>query len=297
MDKKILIIKSRSRLGMKYIPIGGKELNLGVEYGPDEILTKDFLNKLTDFHIIDFDFSLPEEIPDDKYYLSISDEISELSQKIQKEFIDTKSNFIINVGGDHSIASSSLLSALKIMQDKKVGVIMFDSHGDLHLKRTSPTGNYHGMWLRPFWDIYDDPHIENIIDVSLDNSQLLFIGNLLLEEEEVDFMSKNKIPVFSSKEFTDNKKNNSYNQILDFCNKHDVVHVSFDIDVFKTSLVSATGTPNPDGFDKKMIFDIIDVLKGNGKIVSLDLVEVNPKKFGAKETITLAQEVLRAFLE
>ncbi|MCC6448129.1 MAG: arginase family protein [Chitinophagaceae bacterium] len=281
---------------MKYIPIGGKELNLGVENGPDEVLTQAFTKELGGSHIIEYNFSLPEEIPDDKYYLSMANEINELSQRIQKEFNNKGSNFIINIGGDHSIASSSLLSVLQMKNGENIGVIMFDSHGDLHLKRTSPTGNYHGMWLRPFWDVYDDTEIQNTINLSLKRDQLLFVGNLLLEEEEENFLSKNEIPIFSSGKFNNDIKNDSYSKLLDFCQKHDYIHVSFDIDVFKTDLVSATGTPNPDGFDRKMIFDIIDVLNKSGKIISLDLVEVNPKKCGAKETITLAQEVLKAFL-
>ena len=297
MDKKVLIIKSKSRLGMKYIPIGGDKLNLGVEIGPDEILTKEFLHKINNNHIIDFNFSLPENISNDMYYHTMANEIDELSQKIQKEYNDNHINFILNIGGDHSIASSSLLSVIKLQKGKRVGVIMFDSHGDLHLKKTSPTGNYHGMWLRPFWSVYDDPEIQKIINVSLLGDQLLFIGNLLLEEEEVNFLAHHKVKQFSSEKFNDNLKEKSYKELADFCNSHDVIHVSFDIDVFKTSLVSATGTPNPNGFDKEMIFEIINVLKKTNKIFSLDLVEVNPKKDGAEATISLAQEVIHAFLK
>ncbi len=297
MDKRILIVKARSRFGMKYIPIGGTELNFGVEYGPDEILTPDFLNTIEKAEIIDFDFSLPENVVDHQYYPQMAREIRQLSETIRKEYTNKDRNFIVTVGGDHSIASSSLLSVLKMNIDKKVGVIMFDSHGDLHLKKTSPTGNYHGMWLRPFWDVYDDTQIKNTIDISLNTDQLLFIGNLLLEEEEIDFLSKNKVPVFSSKKFEPELKNDSYTHILNFCNQHDLIHISFDIDVFKTALVSATGTPNHDGFNKEMIFDIIETLKQSGKIISIDLVEVNPRKSGAVETVALAQDVLQAFLK
>ncbi|MCX6757270.1 MAG: arginase family protein [Candidatus Nomurabacteria bacterium] len=296
MDKKVLIIKSRSRLGMKYIPIGGTKLNLGVENAPDEVLTEDFLKKINSFSNIDFDFSLPEKVPDEEYYSFMANEIDDLSKKIEKEIKDNNINYIVNVGGDHSVASASLLSVIRSNKDKKVGVIMFDSHGDIHLKKTSPTGNYHGMWLRPFWDQYDDPEIQKIINVSLECDQLLFIGNLLLEEEEINFISKNKVKVFPSDKFEENIKENSCKQILDFCNNHDIVHVSFDIDVFSTKYVTATGTPNKDGFNKEMIFNIIDILKNNNKIFSLDLVEVNPKKEGNIETVKLAQDVIERFL-
>ena len=40
----ILITKASSRLGMKFIPHGGSELNIGVENGPDAVLTPEFLN-------------------------------------------------------------------------------------------------------------------------------------------------------------------------------------------------------------------------------------------------------------
>ncbi len=296
MSRKILAIKAKSRLGMKYIPHGGTELNIGVEDGPETVLSPDFLQKIGNPRLIDFSFSLPEAVSEEEYYGRIGEETNDLARKIENAFRENDSPFVLTVGGDHSIASASLLSMARIMKGKNLGVIMFDSHGDIHLKGTSPTGNYHGMWLRPFWSEYDDSEIEKAIDVSFNGDQLVFIGNLLLEEEEINFLSKNNVQIFPSEKFAGAAKQDSYEKLLAFSMAHDAVHVSFDIDVFNTDLVRATGTPNPAGFGKEMIFDIIRVLKESGKISSLDLVEVNPKKDGSAETTALAQEVISEFL-
>lgn len=297
MNKRIIAVEAESRLGMKYIPIGGKELNLGVEDGARAVLTKDFLEKIKVENIIDFIFSLPENISNDKYYSVLANETEILSEQIKDNYIKNNSEFILTVGGDHSIASASLLAVTKIVDYKKIGVIMFDSHGDIHLKRTSPTGNYHGMWLRPFWDHYDEEVIQNIIHFSFEGSQLMFVGNVLLEEEEVNFLNKKEVMIFSSEKLDGINKINSQKEIIDFCKNHEYIHVSFDIDVFKQSLISATGTPNPNGFEKNMIFETINLVKNNSNIISLDLVEVNPKKEGAEQTIKLAQEVIEEFLK
>jgi len=74
------------------------------------------------------------------------------------------------------------------------------------------------------------------------------------------------------------------------------LHVSFDIDVFANNLVSATGTPNSwGGLSRAQIWPILEELNKSNNL-SIDLVEVNPQKTGAKETIALAQEVLSTLL-
>ena len=296
--KNLLITKAHSRLGMKYIPHGGTELNIGVEAGPDAVISKDFLNKIeTNYEVdlFDYAFSDPEPISKETYYPVIAEESATLASELVQRLHSKKYSGLITVGGDHSIAYASFLGSLRFLKDKKVGIISFDSHADLHLAGTSPSGNFHGMWLRPFFDRFDETSIASVVDVSIAPEQFLYIGNLIIEAEEERFIKEKNIAIIDSKTI-DADKVSMMKKISDFCAAMDVIHVTFDVDVFKKDIVSATGTPNPEGFEMDMIKNCIQQIVESKKLFSLDVVEVNPKKEHAAETISVAQMVTDQFL-
>ena len=56
-----------------------------------------------------------------------------------------KGNFTITIGGDHSIAVSSALAAIK--KENNLGIIWIDAHADYNTFETTITGNLHGLPL------------------------------------------------------------------------------------------------------------------------------------------------------
>jgi arginase len=297
--KKILVIKASSRLGMKYFPHGSNVLNIGVEEGPEAVVDTVFLTDIErkgcKATVVPFVFSKPENTTDENYYQIVANESDALAHIIEEQIVNGGYSGIVTVGGDHGVGYATVLGILRGHKNKRVGVIDFDSHGDIHLKNTSPSGNFHGMWVRPFFGLFDDPSISARTDVQMESSQFLYIGNMLLEDEEQRFIGEKKISVIDSNELTATQ-DAALNKITLFCNSVDVVHVTFDIDVYKKDIVSATGTPNPDGFDSSLIDMCIKRIVDSGKLFSLDVVEVNPKKDNAESTISTAQFVIESYI-
>ena len=296
--KNLLVTKLYSRLGLKYVPHGGAEFNIGVEHGPDAVLAPLFLETLKQLGVVDIfthTFPNPDRVSKSDYYAVIAKESDSTASEIGARLNSKKYSGLITVGGDHSIAFASTLAVLRFFKGKKVGIIDFDSHGDIHLTHTSPSGNFHGMWLRPFLEHFDNNEITKVVDVVVPAQHVLYIGNLLLEDEEAQFIRKNKITVFDSQQCSQNDSL-TQKKIAEFCKKFDYIHVSFDIDVFKEEIVHATGTPNPQGFNSDEIMECIETIIQSRKLFSLDIVEVNPEKEGSLGTIKTAQEVITAFL-
>jgi arginase family enzyme len=52
-------------------------------------------------------------------------------------------NFVLTVGGDHSIAAASIAGMEKVHPD--VAIVWVDAHADCNTPSTSTSGNYHGM--------------------------------------------------------------------------------------------------------------------------------------------------------
>ena len=290
--RKIHFYKAKTRLGILYPPIHQKTLNIGVEDAPDVILTPDFLSQFS-YVITEFEFPRPENISKPDYINVLADKLKEFKTLINKTIKKDETQVVI--GGDNSVTFSSLLALLERAEDSKnVGYVQFDSHGEMNLYKTSPTKNFHGMYLRPFLDSFDIPQIKKIVKFKLPAHNLFFVGDLKLDVEEKRFFVISKFANVNSMDVLKNKKS-VVKKIEDFIGKFDYLHVNFDVDVFNQKEALATGIPSDKGF---MLADLLPILKiaSKHKNLSLDLSEVNPNKKGAKKTIQIAQKVLSTLL-
>src|SRR5260221_1612190 len=210
--KKIHFFKAKSRLGMINIPHKGTALNLGVENGSDEVLTEDFLAEF-DCKVDSFEFSKPEDIKSDVRHQTsdISEEYFKILAQESKEFADFIKRNLANdeiqvvIGGDHSVSFGSILNILHKYKHASVGVIQVDSHADLNLVSTSPTGNFHGMYLRPFFGDFENKELSDLTkSYKLTANSLMYIGNLDLDSEEQRFIDEHNIVDLSEDLFNSN---------------------------------------------------------------------------------------------
>jgi arginase len=288
----IHIYKIRSRLGLKNPPAGSHTHNIGVEDGPDAVVSPSFIAKLpAPSYVSSYAFPKPERVSAPLYRATLARHILSCANDLRAK---TNGGVPLTVGGDHSIGASSLLSLLTRKNPKDVGYVQFDSHADINSFATSPSGNFHGMWLRPFLETMDDVNIAQVIPTRLPTSHVCFIGNMVLDPGEKEFIHKKRLTHFSQKDIRHNGVVKAHLSSMIRRFKH--LHIGFDIDIFHASLVAATGTPNDHGLFPSDVFPLLEIVAQHPSI-SVDLVEVNPKKKGATKTIRLAQEVLTTLLQ
>lgn len=188
----------------------------------------------------------------------------------------------------------SVLAAMERSPGQNLGVIYFDSHGDINLAKDSPTGNFHGMHLRPLFDEFDVQEINNLVPVKILTSNLLYIGNLDLDSGEKEFLSLNNIRNITGNDL-ETRQARSLDEINSFVSRQDHLYVSFDIDCMDKTEAPATGIPAEHGLHLKNILPVLELIKSHPSF-SFDLCEVNPKKEGAGKTIKLAQKILKLVL-
>lgn len=286
--------KASSRLGLPNVPNKGTEKNVGVENGPEGILTPEFLRQLqSNYSLSHFIFPSPDEVTPESYY--------EVLARSQKDFIahicaQTRSDQVqVVIGGDHSVSFGSVVAMLNSLSpERTVGFVQFDSHADLHTISTSPSGNFHGMWVRALTSGIGNKSIDIQVMRSLDPHAITYYGNLDLEAEEVKYIRENHIDIWSGDDLS-RDPTHALAHLRAFITQYDHIHVSFDIDVFERTLAPATGTPAPNGFSEEHVFPLLEVLS-HAKNISIDLVEVNPEKPGAQKTIALGQRVIETLL-
>jgi arginase len=245
-------------------------------------LTDRFLQSFPGAAVTPFHFSLPEYVTANDYYSLLTREFKQAISLINRSLQPNQRQVVI--GGDHSVAFASVAAVLQRFQPGRVGVVLFDSHGDLNTISTSLSGNFHGMWLRAVVERFDEPELDRLVSTKLPLANLGLVGNMLLDPAEVDFIRQRSIRRFADPA-----------ELQAWLQQFDHIHLSFDVDVFNQSLVPATGTPNPDGYSRDQVFQLLAAFQQLPSL-SLDLVEVNPLKPGADRTTTLAQQVLEYLL-
>lgn len=292
--KHIHFFKAYSRLGLINKPNKALHVNEGVEFGPDAVLSDEFLRQLNaNYSLTHFAFSDPEAIDKRDYEKILAQESHGFAEQINSQIRGDQIQVV--VGGDHSTAFPSVLAILRrLPSDATIGYMQFDSHGDLHTFKTTPSGNYHGMWLRTLFDAVESKEIDAIVTRHLDPHVAKIYGNLDLEEEESRYVKEKHIDTWSEDDLLADFEF-AVQFVKSYISKFDHIHVSFDIDVFDAQFAPATGTPAPDGLDPSHVFPLLEVLS-KSKSISMDLVEVNPHKKGAETTIDLGQKVIETIL-
>jgi arginase len=182
----------------------------------------------------------------------------------------------LNIGGDHSMAISTVADSLN--KHKNLKVLWIDAHPDINIYEKSSTKNFHGMPLA-FLTNLDSNKNFTFIKNHLDFKNLLYIGIRDIDTYEKEVITKYNINYIKCEELNSNPIN-TLQKINEFL-KDDPYHLSFDVDSLDPSFIPCTGTPVEGGLDLEKTKYILDNLKTKN-LVNMDLTELN-LELGNKE--------------
>ena len=190
----------------------------------------------------------------------IKKNIEEALKQIENinRFLLNNNKFPLVLGGEHSLTVGAIRPFVK--KFKKLCLLHFDAHADL---RNSYNGNKfsHASAIRRCLDYR--------------NVSLISFGIRNISLNENYFLKKNKkrIKIFWAK----NKSNWDLKQFKKII-KNKKVYLTFDVDGFDSSLMPATGTPEPGGLFWNETIQIIKIAAQNSHIVGADINELSPIK-------------------
>ena len=174
------------------------------------------------------------------------------------ENILNKKKFPLVLGGEHSITPGCIIPFTK--KFKNICLLHFDAHADL---RESYLGEKYSHASA----------IRRCLDYK--NVSLISFGIRNISEGEIPFLKKNskRINIFWAK---DKKKwnLNTFKKMI----KNKTVYLTFDVDGFDSSIMPATGTPEPGGLFWNESLEIIKIAAKNSNIVGADINELSPIK-------------------
>jgi agmatinase len=177
--------------------------------------------------------------------------------KVNKDIL-SKNLFPLTFGGEHSITPGCIAPFAK--KYKKLCLLHFDAHADL---RDSYGGEKYSHASA----------IRRCLDYK--NVSVISFGIRNISKSEIPYLKKNsnRIKIFWAK---DKKKwnLNSFKKLV----KNKTVYLTFDVDGFDSSIMPATGTPEPGGLLWDETLEIIKIAMKNSKIVGADINELAPIK-------------------
>ncbi|MEI7603655.1 MAG: arginase [bacterium] len=197
-----------------------------------------------------------------------------------------KQDINLYLGGDHSVAVSTVLADRMIYDD--LFVLWIDDHADVNSPESSPTGNIHGMPLSTiagdslykYFDKYPFVKKENII----------ILGAKDVDDAEWDYIRKNNISIYTIDDIVERGIGDIWTEINDKINNKPL-HVSLDIDCLDWEIAPGTGIINNGGMNYREIsFLARKISKQN--VVGIDIAEINPDCDKQSKTLDLSVEII-----
>lgn len=228
--------------------------------------------------------------PKAKYLKPIVNACTKLAASVEE--ISSKGDFPLVLGGDHSIVLGTLagLAASAKKENKKIGVLYVDAHGDFNDTNTSPTGNIHGECLAASAG-HGLPDLTNLYfkGQKVDPHNICFVGCRDLDPGEKVLMKKAGVTVFTMSDIDRQGFSEIVKKVLKFFETHaDWIHVSFDMDVLDPMYAPGTGIPLPGGLTNREALLLMEEMASIGKVKSAEIVEVNPILDVRNQTAILA---------
>jgi len=219
--------------------------------------------------------------------------IDEDMESSQKAFANSINILISNkilpiaLGGGHDMAYGHFMgikNSLKDNRKKKIGIINFDAHFDLRpvelkgnsgtpfnqiiseLGEEGQTVDYFAIGIqrqsntKELFDIAKNEHVEYAINYDCESSSA-----------ELGALKERLTPLI---------KNNDY------------LYVTIDMDGFSSAYAPGVSAPSPLGFTPFFVFKMLKFLIDTGKIISVDIVELNPTLDNDNRTANLAAKLV-----
>ena len=280
----------------------------GSDMGPSAIRLAGLKEKIVELghNIIGFSCPMEQhpqecedaENPKAKYLSVISKACYQLAEKVEEAA--SKNEYPIILGGDHSIVLGSLagMAAACKKQEKTLGVLYVDAHGDFNTCETSPSGNIHGMCLSGSCG-YGIPELTNLYyeGAKVDAKNVCYVGLRDIDPEEKKLMKEAGVTAFTMSDIDKTGFHHVMEQVKDFfANRVDQIHISFDMDCIDPQFAPGVGIQIPGGLNYREALLLMEEMSETNMVKSCDIVEVNPVLDVRNKTAYMAVKLLARLL-
>jgi arginase len=201
------------------------------------------------------------------------------------------------LGGDHSLAAGSISGVAEFYRRRgqKIGLIWIDAHSDINTPETSPSGNVHGMPLAALLGLGPEP-LANIFGfspkVAPENTVLIGVRDIDATEKE-NIRRAGISEVYTMRDIDERGMRTVMEEALRAAGRGTAgYHVSLDMDWIDPEDAPGVGTPVRGGATYREAHLAMEIIADHGRMLSFEIVEVNPVIDERNRTADLAVELI-----
>ena len=221
------------------------------------------------------------------------------------------------LGGDHSVAAGTVSGVAEFYRrhNQKIGVIWIDAHSDINTPETSPSGNVHGMPLAALLGLGSEsvagPNASPAADVPESGSSLSPLSQIfgyspkispentvIVGVRDIDSAERENIrragvaAVYTMRDIDERGMRAVMEEALSIAGQGTAgYHVSLDMDWIDPEDAPGVGTPVRGGATYREAHLAMEILADHGRLLSFEIVEVNPVIDERNRTADLAVEL------
>jgi len=242
--------------------------------------------------------AVEEMNPRARYLAQIADAAEELAGRVEAALEEGALPIIL--GGDHSIAIGSVagLASYHRKRDEHVGIIWLDAHADSNTPETTPSGNIHGMPLAALlgYGARELTHIAGFAPKVLPENSVI-IGARSIDPGERGFIKSHGIRVFTMSELDERGMAGVIAEAVEIATLNTAgFHVTMDMDFLDPFYAPGVGTPERGGATYREGHLAMEKIADSGRVLSVELTEVNPVFDVSNQTAQLAVELILSAL-
>jgi arginase len=232
--------------------------------------------------------------PNARYLKQIADTCTHVAEAVLKALEEGRTPLVL--GGDHSLAAGSVSGVAEFYrrQGQKIGVIWIDAHTDINTPDTSPSGNVHGMPLASLLGLAPKP----LGDIFGYSPKIAPENTVLVGIRDVDAAESANIrragitEVYTMRDIDERGMRTVMEEALRAAGRGTAgYHVSLDMDWIDPEDAPGVGTPVRGGATYREAHLAMEILADHGRLVSFEIVEVNPVIDEHNRTADLAVEL------
>src|ERR1700758_299028 len=206
----------------------------------------------------------------------------------------------LSLGGDHSMAAGTVSGVAEFyrLKNQRVGLIWIDAHTDINTPESSPSGNVHGMPLASLMGLWPG-ELAKIYDFTpkVKPENCVLVGVRDIDAVEKENVRRAGIAVFTMRDIDERGMRTVMEEALRLAGRGTAgYHISLDMDWIDPEDAPGVGTPVRGGATYREAHLAMEIIADHGRMLSFEIVEVNPVIDEHNRTAELAVELtLSAF--
>ena len=293
---------SISKIKVIGVPLDLGQDRRGVDMGPSAIRVANLNARLRSlgYEVEDagnVPAAIPEMMPFGNRRAKYLKEIAETCRRVARQVSAVlRQGFApLVLGGDHSIAIGTVAGVSKYFRDrgKRVGLLWIDAHADMNTPQTSRSGNVHGMPLACCVGL-GPKELTHILGYAplVRPQNVALVGVRDVDVLEKPHVRHSGVRAFTMRHIDERGMRAVMEEAIQIVSDDTAgFHASLDMDYIDPGEAPGVGTPIRGGGTYREAHLALEMISDTGRMVSMEIVEVNPVLDVGNRTAHLAVEL------